>query len=230
MTQDGTDGADIATLKRLMRDRFTCRAFLPEPVPEETIRGIVEMAGLSASWCNIQPWGVTIASGAEADALREKLLRAAQGDTGPRPDIDFPPGYEGVFQQRRRETGYALYAAIGIERGDYPRRRDQMLENFRFFGAPHVAIITGEASIGPYGLIDCGGFIANFLLAARAHGVDTAPQAALAQYSGPIREHFALDPARQIICGISFGYADRSHPANGFRTSRAGFDEIARFS
>ncbi|MFV0299632.1 MAG: nitroreductase [Paracoccus sp. (in: a-proteobacteria)] len=229
MTNAGRQAGDVATLKRLMQDRFTCRAFQPDPVPADTIRDIVEMAGCSASWCNIQPWGVIVTSGAETDAFRATLMRAAADDSAIAPEIAFPERYEGVFQQRRRETGYALYASLGIERQDYPRRRAQAHENFRLFGAPHVAIITGEAAIGPYGLVDCGGFVASFLLAARAHGVDTAPQASLAEYSGLIRTHFDIDPARQIICGISFGYADPDHAANGFRTSRAEVDEIAQF-
>jgi len=210
-----------------MRSRFTCRAFLPDLVPSQTIREIVHMAGQAASWCNIQPWEVVIASGSKIEDFRTRML--AETEREPTPDVAFPPGYEGVFRDRRRETGYALYTALDIARDDHQRRRAQTDENFRLFGAPHVAIVTTEAAIGPYGLVDCGGFIAGFLLAARAHGVDTAPQAALARHAALIHELFEIGPERQVVCGISFGYADRHHPANGFRTRRAPLEEIARF-
>jgi hypothetical protein len=32
-----------------------------------------------------------------------------------------------------------------------------------------------------------------------------------------------------VVCGISFGYEDPAHPANGFRTSRATVGEAARW-
>ncbi|WP_370232480.1 hypothetical protein [Cognatishimia sp.] len=51
-----------------------------------------------------------------------------------------------------------------------------MIENFRFFGGPHVAIITTEAELGPYGAMDSGGFIALFSLAARSKGIANVVQ------------------------------------------------------
>lgn len=219
--------SDAATLDRLMRARFTCRAFRPDPVPQSIIRDILCMAGQSPSWCNIQPWGMVIASGARLELFRQRMMRDA--DQAPAPDLAFPPSYDGVFRDRRRETGYALYAALGIARQDHARRKQQAHENFRLFGAPHVAIVTTEAAIGPYGLVDTGGFILGFLLAAQAYGVDTAPQAALARHAALIHELFDIGPERKVICGISFGHADPDHPANGFRTTRAAVDEIARF-
>jgi hypothetical protein len=31
----------------------------------------------------------------------------------------------------------------------------------------------------------------------------------------------------RVICGIAFGYAGRSHPANAFRTTRVSVDDLA---
>jgi len=219
--------ADAVT--RMMRERYTCRAFLSDPVPEQTIREIVTLAGQAASWSNTQPWGLIVTAGKETDGFRDRLL--AQAGTGEEsgPDIPFPPGFQGAMLQRRRDTGYGLYAALGIDRQDFQARKAQALENFRLFGAPHVAILTVDAEMGPYGLLDCGGLVGSFMLAARAHGVDTAAQAALAHHAGLIRDHFDIPADRHVVCGISFGYADADHPANGFRTSRAPLHEIVRF-
>lgn len=215
------------TLRDLARARFSCRAYRPDPVPEAVIRQIADIARHTASWCNVQPWQVVIVSGAALETFRAALMRRAETDEA-QPDYPFPPGYEGVYKERRRASGYQLYAALGIARDDHPRRRRQAHENFRLFGAPHVAIIATEAAIGPYALVDCGAFIGNFLLAARALGVDTTPQAALAQHSGFIRAHLGLPDSQRVICGISFGYADRDHPANGYRTPRAEPDDFLR--
>ncbi|WP_218177769.1 nitroreductase [Amycolatopsis australiensis] len=101
----------------------------------------------------------------------------------------------------------------------------QRLKNFEFFGAPHVAIVTTDRDQGTYGAIDCGGYVANLLLAARSLGVATIPQAAIAMYAGHVRRHFGLPDDRLVVCAVSFGYADTSHPVNRFRTTRAAVDD-----
>ena len=49
-----------AQFDALMSARFSCRAFLPKPVPDETIRAIVHAAGKAPSWCDAQPWELEI--------------------------------------------------------------------------------------------------------------------------------------------------------------------------
>lgn len=144
-------------------------------------------------------------------------------------DFPFPREYKGVYLDRRRESGFQLYNALGIERGDKAGYARQALENYNFFGAPHVAIIHSDEALGTYGAIDCGGYVTSFLLAAQALGVATVPQAALAFHSDLVRQHFGLADDRKIVCGISFGYPDLSHKANSYRTSRAAIADTARF-
>jgi nitroreductase len=98
------------------------------------------------------------------------------------------------------------------------------------FDAPHVAIVTVPVELGPYALVDVGGFISSFLLAAYAHGIATTPQAALARHAHFVREYFDIPDAQQMVCGISFGYAEVEHPVNQFRTARAGVDDLVRFA
>ena len=101
-----------------------------------------------------------------------------------------------------------------------------MLENYRLFGAPHVAIVTTEADLGPYGAMDTGGFVALFTLAAEARGLASIPQAAVAAQAPFLRDWFGIPENRQILCAISFGREDRDHPANAFRTERAPLSEV----
>jgi nitroreductase len=127
----------------------------------------------------------------------------------------------------RRACGFALYDAVGVKRGDRTASAVQMLENYKFFGAPHVAIITSDEALGIYGVIDCGIYVSNFLLAAQSLGVASIPQAALASHSKFVREYFGVESGRLVVCGISFGYEDLAHKANGFRTDRARLDQAA---
>jgi len=142
------------------------------------------------------------------------------------PDIPFPQEYRGIYQDRRRESGFQLYAALGIKRGDRAAYECQTRKNFSFFGAPHVAILTTAEELGVYGAVDCGAYIGVFTLAACELGVATIPQAALSGYSAFIREYFSVPDGRKVVAGISFGYADERHPANSFRTNRSSIDAV----
>lgn len=225
----GQAGLDTETLERLMEARFSCRAFTDRPVPDETIRRILSMAGRAASWCNTQPWHLTVTRPAATRRLAAALHESASRDPTPAPDLDWPADYPGVYGERRRASGYGLYAALGIAREDYAARHRQALENFRFFGAPHAAILTAPRELGNYGLLDCGGFIAAFMLAARACGVDSCAQAAIAGQAPLLRQLLELPSDRLVVCAIAFGHADESHPANRFRADRAEFDELAEW-
>lgn len=209
----------ISVLNQLLHGRHSCRGFLSDPVPRADIEQIITSAGRAPSWCNAQPWQVIVTSGAETDRFRAALLDEVA--TGlPEPDLPFPTGYSGVYQERRRACGWALYQAVGVEKGDRAASSRQMMENFTLFGAPHCAILSSPAELGPYGAMDCGGFVTAFTLAAQALGVASVPQAALAAYGPFLHRYFDIPDDRLILCAISFGYADTEHPANGFRTDR----------
>ncbi|WP_163846473.1 nitroreductase [Pseudooceanicola aestuarii] len=217
---------DLAAFDALMAQRFSCRAFRPDPLPDAVIAGIVRTAGRTPSWSNTQTWQVLITRGAETDRFRNALLEEVRGGGTPASDLPWPDGYSGIHQARRREVGWALYEAVGVKKGDREGAARQGMENFRLFGAPHVAIVTAGEELGAWGALDCGGFVTAFCLAARAAGVDTIAQAALAGYAPMIHRHFDIPRDRLVLCAISFGHADADHPANSFRASRAALDEI----
>jgi nitroreductase len=219
----------IGVLEELLGERYSCRAYRPDPVPRATIERVLTAAQRTASWCNSQPWQVVIASGAAKERFRAAIYAAASSGAPDEGDFSFPREYRGVYLERRRESGFQLYNTLGIARGDRAAYARQALENFNFFGAPHVAIIHSDEALGIYGAIDCGAYVGNFLLAAQALGLGTIPQAALAHQSGLIRRHFGLGDDRRVVCGISFGFPDRDHKINSYRTSRAGIPDTVTF-
>ncbi len=213
------------TLDTLLDGRFSCRAFRPDPVPKATAVAIITTAQKVPSWCNAQPWQLIVTAGEETDAFR-KALYAAASSTPPEPDLDWPKGYPGIYGDRRRTCGFQLYDAVGVTKGDRAAGAAQMMENYRLFGAPHVAIVTSPADLGAYGAMDTGGFVTAFCLAAQSHGVATIPQAAIAAQAPFVRSYFEIPDNRLILCAISFGYADSDHPANSFRTERAVVEDV----
>jgi nitroreductase len=216
-------------LERIVSKRYSCRKYLPKAVPRETIDAILEVAQKTPSWCNTQPWQVILLSGQAADLFREKMHAHAAAGPAINPDFPFPPRYEGIYRDRRKVCGVQLYQALGISREDKAAAAEQSLENFRMFGAPHLALITTEAELGVYGAVDCGLYVSNFMLAAGSFGVATIAQAALASYPDFIRGCFDLPGNRKMVCGISFGYADESHPINQYRTERAPVADSVRY-
>ncbi|MDQ2094986.1 nitroreductase [Rhodalgimonas zhirmunskyi] len=216
---------DFDALTRLLHARYSCRAFRPDPVPRATIEQIVRTAGRAPSWCNAQPWQLIITDGKETNRFRDALFAHASNHPQ-QPDIDWPKQYTGPYKVRRRTCGWQLYEAVGIEKGDRAASTAQMMENFHLFGAPHVAILTSEADLGTYGVMDCGGFLSSFCYAAQAQGVATIPQAAVAGYGRFVHDFFDIPENRLVTAAISFGYADAAHPANAFRTERAPLSEV----
>ena len=208
-------------LETIVRDRYSCRRYKPGKVPVETIRRILELARQTPSWCNTQPWHAHVVSGDAMERFRGALYAHAAGGGKPSPDFAFPLRYEGIYRERRKVCGVQLYQSLGIGREDRTAAAEQSLENFRFFGAPHVALITTEEDLGVYGAVDCGLYVSNFMLAAQDLGVATIAQAALASYPDFIRAHFGMPATRKFICGISFGFADPAHRINSYRTARA---------
>jgi nitroreductase len=219
----------IGVLVELLNERYSVRAFLPREVSRETIEHVLTVAQRTASWCNSQPWQVVIASGEAKERFRKEIYAEAASGAAESGDFPFPREYLGVYLQRRRESGFQLYNTLGIPRGDKSAYARQALENYNFFGAPHVAIIHTDEPLGVYGAIDCGAYVSNFMLAAQALGLGTIPQAALARHSQLIRRHFKLGDDRRVVCGISFGYADHAHKVNSYRTSRASLAETVTF-
>lgn len=214
------------TLRSLAQARYSCRAFLPEQIPETVITDIVATARHAPSWCNAQPWQLTITKGAETDRFRDALYTHAKSNAPPVPDIPWPEAYPDVYGERRRACGWQLYDAVGIAKGDRVASAAEMMKNFKLFGAPHVALLHAPKVLGAHGAMDCGGFVTAFCLAAQANNVATIAQAALTTYAPFVKNWMGIDADRSLLCAISFGRADPNHPVNSFRTARETPDAI----
>jgi len=213
--------AHARALHELLATRHSCRAFQPRPVDRAVMESIFSTAQRAASWCNSQAWQVAVASGDATERFRAGLYEAASSGRQGGSDFPYPAEYRGVYLQRRRECGFQLYEAVGVARGDTEGYTRQSLENFRLFGAPHVAVITSDPGLGVYGAVDVGGYVQVLLLVMQAHGVASIPQAAIARHSALAKELLGIPQERLVVCAVSFGYEDASHPANNFRTTRA---------
>jgi nitroreductase len=214
---------ELDVLHGLLKARHSVRAFRPDPVPWAVLERVLSAAQTTPSWCNTQPWHVHLLSGRATSGFAAALAAYASRNT-PSPDLAIPRNYTGVNSDRRRASRAALYAALGIKSQDHAAREAQLLENCRFFGAPHVGIVSTDAELSAYGAVDAGAYVSILLLAAEAARLGAIAQASIAMYAQFVRDYLGLPATRLIVCGVAIGYEDKRHPVNAFRTERASVD------
>ena len=228
---------DAASVDAAITTRLSARAFLPQPVPRETIEHLLQVASRAPSGTNTQPWKVYVLQGASRDSLVDKCC-AAHDALAADPSMAaqyrdaydyYPPRWASPFIERRRENGWGLYGLLGIGKGDKDKMHAQHQRNFRFFDAPVGLIFTVDAGTGQGALLDFGMFLQNVMVAARARGLDTCPQAAFTQFHRVISDVLQIPASEQVVCGMALGFADHERIENSLETERAPVSEFARF-
>jgi nitroreductase len=211
--------------------RRSVRAFLPDPVDEQTIRDILSVASRAPSGTNMQPWKVYVTQGEVKQQLSDAILnsgiraeKAAWEEYRYYPDQFFEP-----YLSRRRAVGFALYGLLGIGRREVERMRAQHDRNFVFFDAPVGMIFTIDRRLNKGSWMDHGMFLQSIMIAARARGLHTCPQAAFAPYHKQIRPILGIPEEEIVVCGMALGHEDTSKPENRLRTERAPVEEFATF-
>ncbi len=212
--------------------RFSCRWFLDKPVEPAIVRELITRAARAASGGNLQPWKIHALTGAPLAALKRMATRHF-ADKDPRhAATEFPiypnPIWE-PYKSRRQQNGLQLYAALEIARDDAQARLDQFKLNFQLFNAPVALFITTDRKFSRGQWADIGGYLHTLMYLARGYGLDTCAQEAWLQLHREVGEFLALPAEQMLFCGVALGYADRAHPANGFRSTRAGLDEFCTF-
>jgi len=209
----------LAELQQLWIQRTSTRAFLPDPIPRETLTQLFSSAQRAASWCNVQPWRVYVTDPPTTGELAAAMVAAAKSGM-PRAEVPFPLDYPTPYKERRIQCGAALYTAMGIAREDKAGRYDAWLRNYGFFDAPHMAVVTCDRRLGPYVYIDVGVWLGYVLTAAQALGIDHCPMASIAAYPEPLRERLSIPQNEIVLFGLALGHADPAARANRTRTTR----------
>jgi len=213
--------------------RRSIRAFLPEPVPRATIEDILRVASRAPSGTNAQPWNVHVLTGAALRRLSDAILAVyrdpAQLANQKEEYSYYPEKWVEPYLGRRRKVGWDLYGLLGIGRADKDRIRAQHGRNYRFFDAPVGLIFSIERVMAKGSWLDFGMFLENIMVAARARGLDTCPQAAFNQFHAVIRTQLGIGADRAIVCGMSLGKADMSRIENTLVTEREPIEHFVHF-
>ena len=204
-----------------MRGRKSTRAYLDKPVARATIEAILDAARWAPSGVNCQPWQVAVVTGTIKARIGDELLAARQARQPENPDYAYyPKDWQEPYKSRRKATGLALYQALKIGKDDAFARIKAWNNNYRFFGAPVGLLFFVDRALAQGAWVDMGMFIQNVMLAARGHGLETCPQASLAEYPDIVRGILNRPDTHALVCGMALGYADASAPVNSYRTER----------
>ena len=211
--------------------RYSCRAFLPKPVPEKTIRDILERAGRAPSGGNVQPWRVHALSGAKLKDLRT-IVQARFDELpyveGAEYEI-YPRNLKEPYESRRRRAGVMLYQSIGVAKDDRAGRYRQYARNFLFYDAPVGLFFSIDRKMGPPQWSDLGGFIQTVMLLARGHGLHSCAQEAWTHWHKTLPPFLGLSGDYIVFCGMAVGYADDAALINSWRSPREPLGVYASF-
>jgi nitroreductase len=214
----------IAAVDAAIMSRRSLRAFLPTPVPRADLEAILAVASRAPSGTNTQPWKVHVLTGQAKTALSQDILNAyndpAERDKHTEPYAYYPTEWRSPYVDRRRKVGWDLYQLLGIAKTDKAAMQAQQARNFSFFDAPVGLMFTVDRVMNQGSWLDYGMFLQSIMVAARARGLDTCPQAAFTQFHRIIASHLGFSAEEILVCGMSLGHADPDAIANRLQTER----------
>lgn len=207
-----------------IKARRSIRAFLPKPVEKQDILDLLNVASRAPSGTNTQPWQVYIITGPKKQALSDEIISIFNNPEALKEQTEeynyYPSTWIDPYISRRRKVGFDLYGLLGLGKGDKEKMQAQTARNYSFFDAPVGVFFVIDRVMQQGSWLDYGMFVQSVMLAAKARGLDTCPQAAFTQFHRVIAKHLDLKPEQQLVCGMSLGYADTSKIENTLVTER----------
>jgi nitroreductase len=230
---DTLDANSTAAVDAAITSRRSVRAFLPTAVPRETIEDILRVAARAPSGTNTQPWKVHVLTGVARETLSRDILAAYDDPVERARHTEeyayYPTDWVSPYIDRRRKVGWDLYGLLGIGKTDKPRMHEQHGRNYRFFDAPVGLIFVIDRIMRQGSWLDYGMFLQNVMVAARARGLDTCPQAAFMQFHRIISAQLGLAETEMVVCGMSLGFADHEAVVDRLVTDRDPVESFTRF-
>ena len=210
-----------------VNSRQSIRAFTDQEVSDELIQRLLEKSARAASGGNLQPWKIFVIN----NETMINFLKFQEDWTDPEtPAYDiYHENLSEPYKTSRYEVGAEMYSILDIDRDDKEGRFKQMLENFKFFGAPSAFFCFVDRQMGRPQWSDLGMFLQNFMLLAKEVGLDTCPQEAWAIKQESVTAFVKAPDELMLFCGMAIGYKDDEAKINKLRTERRPFEDWATF-
>ncbi|WDZ50598.1 nitroreductase [Acinetobacter vivianii] len=227
----------VRLVDEAITSRHSVRAFLDTPVDPQTIKDILTVASRAPSGTNVQPWKVYVVTGQKRAEMIDRVC-AAQIELLQKPELAaqyqetfayYPETWISPFIDRRRANGWGLYGLLGIQKGEKEKMAAQQLRNFQLFDAPVALYFTVNKIMGIGSKMDISMMLQNVMVAAKARGLDTCPQAAWNHFHPIVLDILGAPEEEELVCTIALGYADPDHIVNTFITPREPVENFTVF-
>ncbi len=214
-------------VKQAINDRRSIRGFKKDAVPQELLRKTLELGVRAVSAVNAQPWEFFVATGDVLERIRQDNMRSYNSQ---QPTDITHVSVDGVYLERSREIGRALFSAMHIERGDRVKRAEWSQRGIRFFDAPVVIILCMDWSLDETIFrFDMGCVAQNICVAAMEYGLGTCVEDQAIFYQETLRRNLGIPESKRFVCGIAVGYPDWDFPANQVISTRAPINTITQW-
>ena len=213
-------------LVEAIRLRKIIRGYKTDPVPKEVLTDIMDIAIRSPSGENVQPWEITMVTGAVLDRIRAANVDMFKSGAVPFAEFAIEP-YEGVYRQRVVDLAIQILQLMGISKEDKEKRAEWMQRGLRFFDAPAGVILSVDESLGQSSAsIDSGAFLQTVCLAALHYGLGTCIHDQGAMFPDVVRRITGIPQSKRLMMCIAIGYPDWDFPANKLETKREPVESI----
>ena len=222
---------------QVIRSRHSVRAFKNTAIDRQTIIDILNVASRAPSGNNIQPWKIYVATGQKRQQLIEQVC-AAQREIFAHPEKArlhqenfkyYPEKWTSPFIERRRENGWGLYGLLNIQKGEVQKMQQQHLRNYELFDAPVGLFFSLSKTLETGSKMDIAMMIQNVMIAAKARGIDSCPQAAWNPFHQIVENVLGIPEDEELVCAIALGYVDPDQEVNQLHTPRVSVHEFAIF-
>lgn len=206
-----------------LRERKTCRGFLPKTIPASVLDAILTDAAWAPSASNQQPWHFHVIEGPALEHLNQSIKKARQEERkgyDPSKGKTIPPCY--VERTKKIFKGIRPFIA---QLGD---GHASFIESgsFHFYKAPTVVLITMHKEMPAVRYMDIGMAAQNFMLSAHARNLGTCAIALTLMYTDAIAAALELPIDAVPALFIAIGHPDPDFPVNHFRSSREDLETL----
>ena len=194
------DGKPVKPLPQVILERRATAHFLPDEVPEEYLRAILQLAAQAPSGYNLQPWRFIVVREA---ANRQRLMRVAynQPKVGEAPVVVIALGMKEEWKQRADEVFQE-----GAKRG---AGRPENVEQYKQGALGFLGTQPMNVWVNRHTMIA----VTTMMLAAEAYGFDTAPMEGFD--AAGVKKEFAIPDEAEVVALLAIGRAkapDKPYP------------------
>jgi nitroreductase len=209
-----------------IKQRKSCRAFKPVPVPRAKIEELLRLATYAPSAINLQPWEFTVVVGEERERLSRRLIKAYREK-----QISCGPGNVKPLPRTVGKRGAKTLVMMNPFFEEMRVTSDQYINegSCNFYGAPVAILMFLDDSFSKAGLVDQGIALAYLVLAAHGLGLSTCPIGLITAYEDDVKDVLSIPENKQLVVGVALGYPDLNSPINRFKSPRDEFDKFVRW-